>query len=215
MVKRRENTMPVILFQGDSITDCERSRQNDTNNGNGYPALVSSKLGFAYPGGHLFLNRGVSGDRIVDLYARIKSDFINLKPDIISILIGVNDVWHELSRENGVDAAKFEMIYSMLVEEILDALPLVQIMILEPFVLKASATEGDYGIFRQEVEKRAAASKRVAQKHELSFIPLQKHFDKAAKRAPASCWLSDGVHPTPAGHELISKEWIKMFEAIK
>ena len=84
-----------ILFQGDSITDCGRSRENNINVGTGYALLVKSALGFEEPAAHEFLNRGISGNRIVDVYARIKKDIINLKPDVMSLLIGVNDVWHE------------------------------------------------------------------------------------------------------------------------
>ncbi len=207
--------MRTILFQGDSITDADRSRQNDGHRGVGYPTLVSSDLGFTYPTKYVFLNRGISGNRVVDLYSRIKADFINLNPTYISILIGVNDVWHELSSHNGVDAVKFEKVYSMLVEEILKACLGVRMMLLEPFVLNGTATDDKYDAFRPEVEKRAVATKHVAEKYELSFVPLQAAFDKATERAPASYWLGDGVHPTSAGHELIAREWVRKFEEIK
>ena len=103
----------VILFQGDSITDCGRDRNVSESIGTGYPRLTAAKLGFENPGEYTFYNRGISGNRIVDLYARIKLDIINLKPDYMSILIGVNDVWHEVMRKNGVDTKKFEKIYSI------------------------------------------------------------------------------------------------------
>lgn len=206
--------MKTILFQGDSITDANRSKQSDFDKGIGYPTLVSAELGLAYPGRYAFLNRGVSGNRIVDLYARIKADFINLNPDCLSVLIGVNDVWHELSRQNGVDAVKFEKVFSLLVEEIITACPAVKIMLLEPFVLNASATEENYGVFSDEVGKRAGAVKRTAEKYGLAFVPLQEKFDKALSLAPADYWLADGVHPTSAGHALIAREWIKTFEKI-
>ena len=92
-----------ILFQGDSITDCSRSRSDLTEMGGGYPRLVKAALGMDHPGEYEFINRGISGNRIVDLYARIKADFINLKPDYASIYIGVNDAWHEIGSQNGVD----------------------------------------------------------------------------------------------------------------
>ena len=103
--------MKTILFQGDSITDAGRNRENDANLGVGYPTLIKGELGFEEPGEFCFLNRGIGGNRIVDLYARIKMDIINLKPDVMSILIGVNDVWHDFSMHNGVDAEKFYKIY--------------------------------------------------------------------------------------------------------
>ena len=206
--------MKTILFQGDSITDAHRSRENNSNCGIGYPTLVASEIGYEFPNKYNFLNRGISGDRVVDLYARIKSDIINLKPDIMSILIGVNDVWHEIGWENGVDTAKYEKIYNMLIEEIKSALPEVKIMILEPFVLEGGATREQYGCFRSGVEEKAAAARRVAEKNSLKFIPLMKKFDDAYKKAPSGYFLGDGVHPTAMGHELIKREWIKAFKEL-
>lgn len=107
-----------ILFQGDSITDCGRHRDQFHDLGRGYPHLIKAGLGLDCPGDYEFINRGISGNRIVDLYARIKCDFINLQPDYASIYIGVNDTWHEIASQNGVDTAKFEKIYEMLIDEI-------------------------------------------------------------------------------------------------
>ena len=204
--------MKTILFQGDSITDAGRSREDDSFTGVGYPTLVKSELSFKCPNQFVWYNRGISGNRVVDLYARIKADIINLKPDIMSILIGVNDVWHEFDNQNGVDAEKYFKVYSMLIEEIKEALPCVQIMILEPFVLKASATEGCWEQFQSEVKKRAAKAKEIAEKYGLLFVPLQDKFDEALQLAPANYWLVDGVHPTAAGHELIKREWVCAFK---
>ncbi len=204
--------MKTILFQGDSITDAGRSRDNDNDRGTGYPTLVSAELGFKYPGEYRFINKGISGNRIVDLYARIKCDFINIKPDYLTILIGINDVWHELGDRNGVDNGKFFRVYCELIEEIKAMLPDLKIFILEPFVLEACATEGKYGIFRRETEMRAESAKAVAEKYGLTFIPLQAKFDEAEKKADASYWLGDGVHPTAAGHELIAREVVCALE---
>jgi len=212
--------MKTILFQGDSITDAGRSRENDANTGIGYPTLVKGELGLEYPNEYAFCNRGISGNRVVDVYARIKMDIINLKPDVMSILIGVNDVWHECIRQNGVDTEKYFKIYSMLIEEIKEALPDIKIMILEPFVLEGSATENieeypdRWNYFHTEVAKKAEKSKAIAEKYGLTFIPLQEKFDAAAKLAPNSYWLADGVHPTTAGHEIIKREWIKYFKTL-
>lgn len=207
----------LILFQGDSITDALRSRENDQFSGNGYPTLVKGRLGLEEPGKYTFLNRGISGNRVVDLYARIKIDLINLKPDILSILIGVNDVWHEEERQNGVDAAKFERVYDMLLTEVQEALPDVKLIILEPFVLEGFATNNTpehparWEYFRDETPLRAAAARRVAEKHGAAFVPLQAKFDEACKQAEASYWLFDGVHPTAMGHELIARAWMEAF----
>ena len=204
-----------ILFQGDSITDAGRSREDNSNLGRGYPMLVEAELGLCEPAKYEFFNRGISGNRVVDLYARIKADIINLKPDVMSVLIGVNDVWHELSdNPNGVSADKFFKIYCMLIEEVKEALPDIKIMILEPFVLKACATEGRWQEFDTEVKERAKMARKVADKFGLPFISLQEGFDDLCKSAPESYWLGDGVHPTPKGHAFIKNQWLKCFKAL-
>ncbi|MBQ3150640.1 MAG: SGNH/GDSL hydrolase family protein [Clostridia bacterium] len=207
--------MSKILFQGDSITDVGRPRANDNGKGEGYPLLVTAQLGFQNPGEYEFINRGISGNRSIDLLSRVKADFINLAPDYISILIGVNDVWHEIASHNGVSCKNFERNLSMLFDEIFEALPDVKIMMLEPFVLKASATEGNWDEFRSETVLRAQAVKRLCEKYNMRFIPLQDKFDEACKKAPEAYWASDGVHPTPYGHELIANAWIEAFNEIK
>ncbi len=204
--------MKTIVFQGDSITDAGRNRDNDNERGIGYPTLVSAELGLKYPGEFVFINEGISGNRIVDLYARIKRDIINRKPDYLTILIGINDVWHEINDRNGIENKKFFRIYCDLIEEIKAMLPDIQIFILEPFVLKASATEKSWGVFRRETEMRAESARAVAEKFGLTFIPLQDKFDEAEKKAEASYWLGDGVHPTAAGHEIIANEVVKALE---
>ena len=207
--------MKRILFQGDSITDAGRSKEEDSNRGRGYATLVSASLGFDRPNEFDFINKGISGNRIIDVIARVKSDIISLKPDYMSILIGINDVWHEISYQNGIDTKRFEMYYNMLIEEVKEALPDIRIMILEPFVLKATATEENWNEFRKGAEEKAAAAKRVAEKNNLLFVPLMDKFDEAAKIAPDNYWLGDGVHPTAMGHELIKKEWLKAFEKLE
>ncbi len=204
----------LILFQGDSITDDHRSREFDALTGQGYPTLVKAMLGYDRPGEYRFLNRGISGNRIVDVYARIKKDIINLSPDYMSILIGVNAVWHEVSFQNGVDAEKFKKVYAMLLEEAMEQVPGIQIMILEPFVLKGTATEEAWDYFSTEVPKRAAAARELAEKYNLVFVPLQQRFDDALKLQDWSYWTHDGVHPTAEGHELIKRAWLEGFSSL-
>lgn len=207
--------MKTILFQGDSITDSGRNREDSAGIGNGYPCLVEAELGFDNPGEYMFVNKGVSGDRVVDLYARIKCDILNINPDIMSILIGVNDVWHEYNFNNGISSEKYEKIYRILLDEIYAELSDIKIMIMEPFCLLGTATAGYWeNGFSQEVAYRAAAAKRIAEDYKLPFIKLQNKFDEAAKTAENSYWLRDGVHPTSKGHELIKREWIKAFKAL-
>jgi lysophospholipase L1-like esterase len=126
----------TILFQGDSITDGGRSRNEDLNHvmGHGYAYLVAARLGADHPElGLRFLNRGCSGNRVVDMYGRWREDALNLKPDVISILIGVNDVGSEFKRNAGVPAAKYEKVYRLVLEESREALPGVRFVLMEPF----------------------------------------------------------------------------------
>ena len=197
------------------------SSENDLNPGRGYATLIKSELEFEFPNQYSIYNRGVSGDRVIDIYARIKLHIINFKPDILSILVGVNDVSHEVLHHSGIDADKYFKLYSMMIEEIKEALPDVKIMILEPFVLEGPATKATeeeperWKYYNTEVRKRAQKAKEVAEKYNLAFVPLQDKFDEATKLAPNEYWIRDGVHPTTAGYELIKREWLKCFYALE
>ena len=206
--------MKTIVLQGDSITDANRNPQFPESSGNGYATMVKGWLGCEYPGQYHCYNRGIAGNRIGDLYARIREDIINLKPDIVSLLIGVNDVWHEIMEKNGIREDLFETIYDLLITELKTAMPDLRIMIMEPFVLKGSATNPNWDVFYTEVRKRADRAREIARKYGLAFVSLQAQFEEATKKAPDDHWLKDGVHPTLAGHELIKKEWIKAFGAL-
>ena len=211
----------IILFQGDSITDCGRPRDNFYGMGNGYANLVKASLGMDCPNEYEFINRGISGNRIVDLYARIKLDFINLKPDYASIYIGVNDTWHEITRNNGVDTVKFEKIYTMLIDEVKSACPEMTIMIIAPYVLEGTATCNTDEIpdrlerFQKDVAEKALVARRIAEKYGFPLIDLQAAFDEACTKAPPEYWTADGVHPTACGHEIIKRLWIDTFNKIK
>lgn len=203
--------MKTILFQGDSITDCRRDREAEVNLpwhlGYGYSNLVSSRLLLDDPEAmYRCINRGISGNRVVDLYARWKIDALNLRPDIISILIGVNDVWHEVGNHNGVEADRFEQVYRMMLEWTKKVLPNVKLLLMEPFALLSDVVDED---FLSEVKVRAAITEKLAKEFDAVFLPLQDKLDAAAKIAPNSYWLFDGVHPSPAGNQLIADEWLK------
>lgn len=202
----------TILFQGDSITDCHRNKEVSNSLGAGYAFMTAGKIHMDYPGQYDCLNRGISGNRVVDLYARIKKDAINLKPDIMTVLIGVNDVWHEFNKQNGVSNDKFAMILEMFLQEFTEACPDTKIFILEPFVLPGSANEEFYEEFYHEVRLRAATCKAIAKKWNLPFIPLQEDMAYRAAQSKAADVLGDGVHPTSCGHELISR---KLYSALK
>ncbi len=203
-----------VLFTGDSITDMGRVREWGLGGfGQGYPVLLTAKLRVKYPGKAEFINTGISGNRVVDLYARVKNDMWHEKPDVLSILIGINDVWHEYGDyPNGVEADRFEKVLRMLVEDTLNRLPGIKIVLMEPFTLKGSGNAEYYDEFRKETELRADAVKRIAEEFNLIFVPLQKMFDDACNICEASYWLSDGVHPTPAGHQLIADKWCEVAE---
>ncbi len=211
----------IILFQGDSITDAGRNREFSYSFGNGYANMVAGELGADYPYAYSFCNRGIGGNRVVDLFARIRVDMINLKPDMMSILIGVNDVWHEYTRQNGVSAEKYELVYDLMIDELLRELPELKIMIMEPFVLPGSATENTeenpnrWDYFQKEVALRAASAKKIAEKYNLPFVPLQDLFNAVNADAPMGYWLRDGVHPTAAGHTLVKRAWIEAFKKAK
>lgn len=199
-----------ILFQGDSITDAGRNREQLCL-GKGYPVMIGGELGAHFPGKYTFDNKGVSGNRIVDVYARIKVDCWNLEPDVISLLIGVNDVWHEFGNKNGVEPERFEKVYRMLIEDTMAKLPNIKFMLMEPFVLPGRATEAAWEDFSGTVYQLAEIVQKLAKEYNLSFVPLQEKLNAACKLCPPEYWLGDGVHPTAAGHRLISDAWLEVF----
>lgn len=209
--------MPVILFQGDSITDVGRNRTQAAENnasalGGGYPLMAAAQTLRAHPDGglHVF-NRGVSGDKVPELQARWQADTIALKPDILSILVGVNDLWHKLMGNSNGTVAEFETGYGDLLRTTKEALPNVRFVILEPFVLPAGSEPTAFWAINAkwfpEFDERRAAAQRVAKAVGATFIPLQSMFTQLARSAPPSYWLVDGVHPTIAGHAAIAERW--------
>ena len=199
----------TVLFQGDSITDCGRARDGNPVNGGlggGYATFIAAALLAARPADELkFLNRGISGNRIVDLYARIKSDTTNLKPDVLSILIGVNDTWHEFGSQNGVSVPKYERVYRQFLAEVREALPAIRFVLCEPFVLGCGVVTKDWVA---EMDQRRAVAKTLAKEFDAIFVPFQQMFDAALKESPPAYWAADGVHPTIAGHQRMAQAWL-------
>jgi len=199
----------VVLFQGDSITDCRRDRASADPNqtgqlGTGYPLLIASAELAAHPtSGLKFYNRGVSGNKVPDLEQRWAADTLALKPDVLSVLIGVNDFWH---RKNGYTGtvADYEKGFAALLETTRQALPLVRLVVIEPFVLRCGAVDATW--FPEFDERRAAAA-RVARQAKATFVPMHDRFTELAERTSPEYWAADGVHPTPAGHALIAERW--------
>ena len=206
--------MKTIVFQGDSITDARRSREEDQFRGSGYVTMTAGKIGLDFPGKYNILNRGVSGDRIVDLYARMKADILNLNPDVLTILIGVNDTWHAYGPDNGVPVAKYEKVYDLLLCEIKEDLPECKIVILEPFVLPGCDTEEIFDEFYADIVLRQQVCRKLCAKHDLPFVPLQKPLEALAEQTSNDYVLFDGVHPTSAGHAVISRELYKVLQPV-
>src|SRR5437867_1363521 len=173
----------VVLFQGDSITDAGRDRQVSEPNlarglGSGYPLLVAAAALAAHPDRELrFYNRGVSGDKVPDLASRWATDTLALAPDVLSILVGVNDFWHKLSKGYTGTVQQYEDQYVALLDQTRRALPRVRVLVLEPFVLRCGAVDDRWF---PEFDERRAAARRVAQHAGASFVPLQAAFDELA-----------------------------------
>jgi lysophospholipase L1-like esterase len=202
----------VVLFQGDSITDAGRDRQVSEPNlarglGSGYPLLVAAAALAAHPDRALrFYNRGVSGNKVPDLASRWSTDTLQLQPDVLSILIGVNDFWHTLSHGYTGTVQQYEDQYVALLDETRRALPRVRVLVLEPFVLRCGAVDDRWF---PEFDERRAAARRVAQHAGASFVSLQAVFDDLSRKREGApqYWAADGVHPTPAGHAVIAERW--------
>lgn len=207
--------MKNIVFQGDSITDFGRNYQDPLSPGWGYALFVRAILDRKYPQQYTCYNRGHNGDRVSDLYARERIDGICLKPDVISFLIGVNDVWHGLDCDNGTTHARFRDVYEMMLEDYLQELPELKVMILEPFMLpgeNTAATPERLKAFGDDVRERARISHEVAEKFGVPFIPLQKRFEEEAAKYGPEYVLNDGVHPTVFANTIIAEEWVNCFE---
>ena len=202
----------VVLFQGDSITDCGRDRVVAEPNqaaalGRGYPFLVAAHALSARPAAGLrFLNRGVSGNTVPDLAARWQADALDLKPDVLGILIGVNDLWHKLNGTFHGTVEDYESGYAALLARTRQAFPSTRLVVLEPFVLRTGVVTDAWF---PEFDLRRAAAARVAAGALATFIPLHGVFERLAAEAPPAYWSADGVHPTVAGHGAIAQAWLE------
>lgn len=195
-----------VLFQGDSITDGNRGRNEDPNHilGHGYAFVIAAASGAARPEkNYVFLNRGISGNKISDLAARWSADTLALKPDVLSILVGINDV------EGGTSIQDFELQYDALLSQTQTALPNVRLVLLEPFGLPSGWRKATWDTRAGRLKAIQLVVAKLAKNHEATFVPLQKVFDEATKRAPAEYWIWDGVHPTYSGHQLLADAWVR------
>jgi lysophospholipase L1-like esterase len=202
----------TILFQGDSITDSGRNKDDKTFNnskalGSGYPMLAGAVLLEKYANLNLkIFNKGISGNKVFQLAERWDKDSLELKPDILSILIGVNDIWHKLEGNYNGTVDIYRKDYIALIERTLKALPDVKLIICEPFAVPGvKAVDNKWYPEFYDYQK---AAKDIATQFEATFIPYQKVFDEAQKQAPGSYWTADGVHPTLAGAQLMAAAWV-------
>jgi lysophospholipase L1-like esterase len=205
----------VMLFQGDSITDGGRARTgNDYNHtmGQDFAYIIAAQIGALYPERNLtFINRGISGNTVVDLSGRWQSDTLNLKPNVLSILVGINDTLTGVHKGETVE--QYEKLYDKLITDTQAALPNVRIVLCQPFLLPVGKHKDVYGAELAEVKKRQDVLAKLADKYHLPEVLFQKAFDNACQKTPADHWSWDGVHPTYAGHGLMASEWLKTVEA--
>lgn len=206
----------TILFQGDSITDAGRKKEryyaNDASGmGFGYVHHIVTSLLGQHPKKDInCYNRGISGHKVFQLANRWEEDCLQIQPDILSILIGVNDFWHTLDWGYTGTVEVYEKDFRTLLERTKKALPNVQLIIAEPFVLRGTAIVEEKWYPAFSAYQRAAKS--VANDFGAAFIPLQSIFDKALKIAPVSYWCPDGVHPSLAGGYLMAEAWIEVLK---
>ena len=204
-----------ILFLGDSITDMSRNRDTEyfyNSYGFAYPLFVEAELATKFPGQYQVLNKGISGNRVVDLYARVKIDCWNHTPDLISIFIGVNDVWHGLFEGigNGVDIERYEKVYRMLIDDTRKVLPNARFILVTPFFLEGSATSERMDEF-VNIYKYADVVRKIANDYDFPVVDLQEKFASLADKNGTSLYLYDGVHPTIAASKIIADEWLEVF----
>ncbi|MDB6124214.1 MAG: Lipolytic protein family, partial [Pedosphaera sp.] len=203
----------VILFQGDSITDAGRSRDaaaqpnKQAALSQGYAWLAAAELLVDHPTDNLkIFNRGISGNKVYQLAERWQTDCLDLKPNVLSILIGVNDFWHTLEGKYNGTVEIYEKDYRALLDRTKKALPKVKLVICEPFILRCGAVNEKW---LPKFNDYRAAAKRVADSFHATFVPFQSMFDEAINYAPAEHWAGDGVHPTNFGASLMAHNWLK------
>ena len=206
----------VILFQGDSITDGNRGRTEDPNHimGHGYAFSIASRIGADYPEKkYKFYNRGISANKVIDLEKRWQADTLDLKPDVLSILVGVNDANSLVfNRQPSVSVEQYHEVYQELLEKTRALFPEIILVLCEPFVLKVGRMNEKWEASYSDMLKRQAIVRKLAEKYNAVFVGFQEVFDKACEKVPCDYWIWDGVHPTVAGHELMAREWMNQVE---
>ncbi|AIQ63654.1 GDSL family lipase [Paenibacillus stellifer] len=196
----------VILFIGDSITDVGRDYRDPGSLGHGYPLMVAAKLGMLYPDKNLtFYNRGINGHRTIDLVRRWEKDCIALKPSWVSIYIGVNDTWRRYNYGEETTAEEYERNYRLLLDRTREALD-AQLILIEPFVLPVEGLDRDWG---EDLNPKIDVVRKLAREYGAQLVPLDRLFAAASMKAAPAYWAGDGVHPSSAGHALITEAWLQ------
>ncbi len=203
----------TILFQGDSITDAGREKEKELPNnpasfGMGYAFLAASSLLNDFPEKQLTIyNRGISGNKVFQLADRWEKDCLGLNPDVLSILIGVNDYWHTRDYNYNGTIEIYENDYRKLLQRTKAKFPDVKLVICEPYyVLGARVVDESWVVPMKEYQ---AAALKIAKEFDAIWVPFQKVFDEAVKYAPATYWTADGVHPAMPGAQLMAEAWLK------
>jgi len=208
-----EPTAPV-LFIGDSVTDAGRDRSDPDDLGGGYPALVAaSYAAAARPGssdGVCFVNRGISGNRVRDLRVRWRQDCLDLAPELVSIMIGVNDMWRRYDAGDPTPVEDFERDYRAILTDTVDnGAP--RLVLVEPFLLPVREEQRAW---RTDLDPKIAVVRQLAEDYSATLVPLDEELTRAAAtRAPADL-AGDGVHPTPEGHAVIARLWSDVVGAV-
>lgn len=202
----------VVLFQGDSITDAGRKRDRRAANdqramGNGYAWLAAAELLIARPDDDLKIhNRGISGNKVYQLAERWQSDCLDLEPDVLSILIGVNDLWHRINGTYDGTIKTYDKDLRALLDRTRQELPEVKLVLCEPFVLHVGAV-GDE--FFPAIDDFRAAAAAIAGDFGAAWVPFQTTLNAAAELAAKEFWLNDGVHPTTHGAAVLANAWLR------
>lgn len=196
---------PIVLFHGDSITDAGRSWDDPNSMGFGYPMMAGALFQARYPeSGVRFVNRGISGFRAADLLTRWQEDCIDLQPSVVSILIGINDVWRRYDRNTPTSVESFEASYRDILTQTRENL-CGHIILMEPFVLPCPE---DRNQWREDLDPKIHVVRALAREFETALVPLDGIFAQASTRREPEYWAADGVHPTAAGHALIAQAWL-------
>ena len=196
----------LVLFQGDSITDAKRDRSIDSL-GTGYVYIAASLFSALYPEKQVrFMNRGISGNRVVDLQDRWEEDCLNLQPDVLSIMIGINDCWRRYDRNLHTTTDSYLQGYRSLLERVRENLSATKLVLLEPFLVPALPEQKES---REDLDPKIQAVRELAREFGAVYVPLDGLFAAACTRREPGFWAPDGVHPSPAGHALIARAWLE------